>query len=73
MRTREPPPVAAGRRKEKRSPTMIGKKMLDAINKQITAESYSAWLYLPWVRATSATMVAAVLAPCPPRPCQQMP
>jgi ferritin len=25
---------------------MIGKKMQDAINKQITAETYSAWLYL---------------------------
>jgi ferritin len=25
---------------------MLGKKLLDAINRQITAESYSAWLYL---------------------------
>ncbi len=34
--------------------------------------SGKAWKYLPWPRASSATILAAVTAPCPPRACQRI-
>src|SRR5665647_3906913 len=34
--------------------------------------SGNAWKYLPWPRANSATILAAVTAPWPPRPCQRI-
>ena len=34
--------------------------------------SGNAWKYLCWPRASSATILAAVTAPWPPRPCQRI-
>ncbi len=34
--------------------------------------SGNAWKYLPWPRASSATILAAVTAPWPPRACQRI-